>query len=153
MALIWLSHRKSSESSENHLIANISGTTPYVQNRKETWSTAIPPAFQEESPVNFGPQTKKFYWLTVSHRSGFFRGDYISALKGCCPLKFSYALEIDQASKKFWSWKFKIWLKIRRISPYNFRASGSIFVQLFEATYSAIGSGHDMCITFGRPAP
>ena len=23
--------------------------------------------------------------------------DYISALRGCCPLKFSYTLEIDQA--------------------------------------------------------
>jgi len=45
--------------------------------------------------VNFGPQTKKFYWLELSHPSGFFGGDYISALKGCSPLKFSYALEID----------------------------------------------------------
>ena len=26
----------------------------------------------------------------------FSGGDYISALKECCPLKFSYALEIDQ---------------------------------------------------------
>ena len=25
-----------------------------------------------------------------------FYGDYISALRGCCPLKFLYALEIDQ---------------------------------------------------------
>ena len=24
-------------------------------------------------------------------------GEYISALRGCCPLKFLYALEIDQA--------------------------------------------------------
>ena len=50
----------------------------------------------EKNPVNFGPQTKKFYCLELSHPSGFFGGDYISALKGCCPLKFSYALEIDQ---------------------------------------------------------
>ena len=70
---------------------------PYIQNLKEIWSTAIPPAFHEESLVNFGPQTKKFYWLTLSHSSGFFRGDYISALRGCCPLKFLYALAIDQA--------------------------------------------------------
>jgi len=54
-------------------------------------------AFQEKSPVNFGPQTKKFYWLTLSHPSGFFGADYISALRGCCPLKFLYALEIDSA--------------------------------------------------------
>jgi len=49
-----------------------------------------------KSPVNFGPQTKKFYWLTLSHPSGLFGGDYISALRGCCLLKFLHALEIDQ---------------------------------------------------------
>ena len=26
----------------------------------------------------------------------YFFGDYISALRGCCPLKFLHALEIDQ---------------------------------------------------------
>jgi len=50
----------------------------------------------QKSPVNFGPQTKKFYWLELSHRRGFFGGDYISAIRGCCPLKVLYALEIDQ---------------------------------------------------------
>ena len=50
----------------------------------------------EKNPVNFGPQTKKFYWLELSHPSGYFGGDYISALKLRCPLKFSWALEIDQ---------------------------------------------------------
>ena len=79
------------------LIANISGTTPDIQNRKEMRSTAIPLAFHEKSPVNFGPQSKKFYWLTLSHPSGFFGEGYISALRRCCPLKFLYALEIDQA--------------------------------------------------------
>jgi len=89
-----------------------------------------------KSPVKFGPQTNKFYWLTLSHPSGFFGGDYISALRGAA-LTFLYALEIDQAfiahtqmgwgsAKNFWSWKFKVWPKIQRISPYNFGASGSI---------------------------
>ena len=55
-----------------------------------------PPAFHEKSPVNFDPQTKKFYWLTLSHPTGFFGGDYISALRGCCRLKFVHAPEIDQ---------------------------------------------------------
>jgi len=56
-------------------------------------SSRVPP----KSPVNFGPQTKKFYWLELSHPSGFFGGgDYISALRGCCSLKVFYALEIDQ---------------------------------------------------------
>ena len=54
------------------------------------------PRSMEKNPVNFGPQTKKCYWLELSHPSRFFGGDYISAVKGCCPLKFSYALEIDQ---------------------------------------------------------
>ena len=63
---------------------------------KRNVSTAIPPAFNGNNPVNFRPQTKKYYWLELSHPSGFFGRDYISALKGCCPLKFSYALEFHQ---------------------------------------------------------
>ena len=38
-------------------IANISGKGQDIQNRKEICSVPIPPAFHEESPVNFGPQT------------------------------------------------------------------------------------------------
>ena len=38
-------------------IANISGTGQDIQNRKEMHSPAIPPAFYEESPMNFGPLT------------------------------------------------------------------------------------------------
>jgi len=38
-------------------IANISGNGQDIQNRKEICSPAIPPAFQEESPMNFGPLT------------------------------------------------------------------------------------------------
>jgi len=36
-------------------IANISGTGQDIQNRKDNGSPAIPPAFNEKSPVNFGP--------------------------------------------------------------------------------------------------
>ena len=50
----------------------------------------------EKSPVKFGPQTKKFYWLTLSHPSEFLE-DYISAPRGCCALIFIHALEIAQA--------------------------------------------------------
>ena len=88
------------------LITNISGTTTDIQNLKEIqlrystmWYfvvTLIPPAFYERSPVNFGPQTKKFCWLTLSHPSGFYAGEYISALRGFCALKILRALEIDQ---------------------------------------------------------
>jgi len=70
---------------------------PDIQNQREMCSTAIPTAFHEKSRVNFGAQTKKFYWLELSHPSVFFGGDYISALRGCCPLKVLYALEIDSA--------------------------------------------------------
>ena len=81
----------------SNLITNISGMTPDIQNLKEMWSTAIPPHSMKENPVNFGPQTKKFYWLTLSHPSGYFWGDYISAPRGCCALIFIHALEIVQA--------------------------------------------------------
>jgi len=50
-----------------------------------------------EIAMNFGPQTKKFYWLTLSHPSGLFGGDYISIFRGCCSLKVLYALKIDSA--------------------------------------------------------
>ena len=39
------------------LIANISGTGQHIQNRKTLQTTAIPPAFDEKSPVNLGPLT------------------------------------------------------------------------------------------------
>ena len=44
---------------------------------------AIPAAFNEKSPVNFGPLTA---WT-----------DYISVHRGCCAPKILHALEIDQA--------------------------------------------------------
>jgi len=31
----------------------------------------------------------------LTNPSGHFSGDYISAVRGCCPLRFLYALEID----------------------------------------------------------
>jgi len=37
------------------LIVNISGTSQHIQNRKTLQTMAIPPAFDEKSPVNFGP--------------------------------------------------------------------------------------------------
>ena len=39
------------------LIANISGTAKDIQNRPTVQTMAIPPAFDEKSPVNFGPLT------------------------------------------------------------------------------------------------
>jgi len=37
------------------LIANISGMRQHIQNRKTTRLRAIPPAFDENNEVNFGP--------------------------------------------------------------------------------------------------
>ena len=39
------------------LIANISGTAEDIQNRPAIETMAIPPAFNEKGPVNFGPLT------------------------------------------------------------------------------------------------
>jgi len=39
------------------LIANISGTAEDIRNRTTLQTMGIPPAFDEKSPVNFGPLT------------------------------------------------------------------------------------------------
>jgi len=39
------------------LIGNISGTRQHIQNGKDVRTREIPPAFNEKSPVNFGPLT------------------------------------------------------------------------------------------------
>ena len=39
---------------------------------------------------------KKALLANIEPPTAFFEGDYISALRGCCPLKFLHALEIDQ---------------------------------------------------------
>jgi len=46
--------------------------------------------------VNFGPQTKKFYWLILTNPRRYFSGNHISAIRGCYALKFLNALDIDQ---------------------------------------------------------
>ena len=52
-------------------------------------------AISDRETVNFGPQTKKLLTCILTHPRGLFSGDYISALRGCCALKFLYALEFD----------------------------------------------------------
>jgi len=49
----------------------------------------------EKKLVNFGPQTKEIQLCILTHSNGFFSGDYILALRECCPLKFLDALDID----------------------------------------------------------
>ena len=72
-------------------------------------------------------------------------GDYISAFRGCCPFTFLHTLwpRLDSAHhnwergppKHFYSWKFKIWLIMQRLSPDNFGASKNILTKLFKATW------------------
>jgi len=46
------------------LIVNISGTRQHIQNRKDVRIREIPPAFDEKSPVNFGPLTAwNYMWV------------------------------------------------------------------------------------------
>ena len=58
-------------------------------------STTTPSTLEQKKMVDFGPQTK-LWWLILTNQSGHFSGDYIKAIRGCCPLKFLSALEIDQ---------------------------------------------------------
>jgi len=51
-----------------------------------------------KSLVNFGPQTKKIYWLILTNPRGHFSGDYMSVIRGCCAMKFLNALQIDQVN-------------------------------------------------------
>jgi len=53
--------------------ANISGTGHDIQNRKEMRSPAIPPAFYEESPMNFGPLTTENGIWVWTHPNCIFR--------------------------------------------------------------------------------
>jgi len=74
--------------------------------------------------VYFGPQIKKLLTLIYLNPNGLFSRDYISALRGCCALKFLHTLEIDHGlpaltqrgtgvpPPKKKSWKLKIWIKI-----------------------------------------
>jgi len=81
----------------------------------------------------------------------FFSGDYISALTGCCALKFSHVLEIHQfllvhtpsgagvPSNKFLSRKFKICPKIQLVRVNNFRSGRIILTKLFQSTCRETG--------------
>ena len=54
------------------------------------------PRWMKKKTVNFGPQTKKLLTCILTHPSGHYSGDYISALMGCYTLKFLHALESVQ---------------------------------------------------------
>jgi len=84
-------------------------------------------------------------------------------LGGCCPLKVLYALEIDQTliartqismgvpQKTFAREILKCCLKFSVLATITFVASGSILTKHFPYNVPR-GRGHNIGITFGRPA-
>ena len=146
------------------LIANISGMDRHIEHVRKPWSATTPSTLGEKILVNFGPQTKKFYWLILTNPRRYFSGDYILAIRGCCTLKFLYALEIDQGylahtpiwtgvpPKKLWSWKCKIWLKIQRIRVNKFGTNGDIITNFYPDDVPR-ARGYNLRTFFGRPAP
>ena len=51
-----------------------------------------PSHIRRKNCAYFGPQTKKLLTLINVHPNGIFSGNYISALRGFCAMKFLYAL-------------------------------------------------------------
>jgi len=78
------------------LIANISGADQHIKNRKTSWKSTTTPTLDEKKFVYFGPQTTEYIPLITLHPNGFFSGDYISALRGCCALNFLHVQEIHK---------------------------------------------------------
>jgi len=74
------------------LIANISGTDPQIENLKSSWSTTTPSTLGEKSWWTLVHKRKSYWTWILTHRSTHFSGDCISALRGCCALKFLPAL-------------------------------------------------------------
>ena len=70
----------------------------YRTSEKKTWSATTLSALGEKNLVNFGPHTKKFCWLILTYQRTYFSGDYISAIRWCCALKFCNILQIDQGN-------------------------------------------------------
>jgi len=105
----------------SNFIANISGTDQHIEHLRK---------LDQPQPL---PK-----WT--------FLGDYISSIRGCCPLKFfipvrdwprllSAHLFWDRGSpKKLLSRKLKIGPKIQRMRLNNFRAGGNIFMKLLQTT-------------------
>jgi len=88
---------------------------------------------------------------------------YISALREYCALKFLHALDIDQdylahtptgvgSPKKFLSRKLKNGPKIHRVRLDNFRASGSILMELFSVD-ALRGRGNKLGTIYTMPSP
>jgi len=123
-------------------IANISGTAENIQNPPTSRTMAIPPAFNENSPVNFGLLTAWIYVWVWTHWSELFWHTVSWPLGGAAPRYFYTRSRPSLASalpnsdgghrNKFQSWKLKTGLKLVRVRLNNFRATGSILTGLLS---------------------
>jgi len=118
--------------------------------------------------VNFGPQTKKVIdvhiYCILTQQSGHFSGSYISAIRGCCALKFLHSLEINQcylahtpngtggppkiSNKRE---NLKIWLKIQRVHVNDIGTDGDIITNFYPDDVSR-ARGDNVGTIFGWPA-
>ena len=108
----------------------------------------------------FGPQTKKLLTLINVHPNRIFSGNYISAHRGCCAMKFLYALEIDQGNlahtpsgtgvppKNFNRENLKSGLKFSVLKS----ITSGLRTRLFLVDVPR-GSGDKKCTIFTMPAP
>ena len=76
------------------LIANISGTTPDIQNLKEMWSTAIPPAFQEKKSGELWSTNKKVLLARIEPPKWIFCGILYFSPRNRCRSHFFQILDI-----------------------------------------------------------
>ena len=72
------------------LIGNISGTAEDTQNRPALQTIAIPPAFNEKGPVNFGPLTAWNYMWVWTHQNALFWHTISRPLGGAAPWNLAY---------------------------------------------------------------
>jgi len=77
------------------LIANISGMGQDIQNRKDVM-TSDSSCFRPIKSDELWSTNYRELYVSLDPAKLHFSGDYVSALKGCWPLKFLHALEIDQ---------------------------------------------------------
>ena len=145
------------------LIPNISGTDLHIEYLKKLDQPQPLPRWTTETwwtLVHKQKSSRGAYWATQVH---IFSGDCISAIRGCCPLKFfinardwprlpsAHPNWDGGPPKKFLSWKLKIGLKIQRMRLNNFGAGGNIFTKLLQTTCHE--AGVIICVQFLEGLP
>ena len=118
------------------MIANISRTDTHIENRKTQLINYNPSYVGRKKAGELWSTNKKVIGANVDPPKLNFSTDYISAHRGCWPLKFSHALEIDQGlvahtpngdggpPKKFKGEHVKLGLKFRVCRPITLEVVG-----------------------------